>query len=45
MAAGYDEVSAQRLATDRTVDIHAMIVMKEQQPPTGRGSTEGPVPG
>lgn len=32
LAAGYDELSAQRLATDELVDIHAMIVLKEQPP-------------
>jgi hypothetical protein len=45
MAAGYDELAAQRLATDRTVDLHAMIIMKEQHPPLGRRRAEGPVPG
>jgi hypothetical protein len=44
MAAGYDELSAQRLATDSAVDIHAMIVEKEQRPShTGRGGALGPV--
>jgi hypothetical protein len=33
VAAGYDELSAQRLATDATVDVHAMIVMREQHLP------------
>lgn len=44
MAAGYDELSAQRLAVDASVDIHAMIVEKEQHPSdTGRGRAEGSV--
>ncbi|HEX6364836.1 MAG TPA: hypothetical protein VF000_01710 [Agromyces sp.] len=44
MAAGYDELSAQRLAVDASVDIHAMIVEKEQHPShAGRGRAEGSV--
>lgn len=31
LVAGCDELSALRLATDPEVDVHAMIVMKEQR--------------
>lgn len=41
LAAGYDELSAQRLATDELTDIHAMIVQREQPPPERKGRPRG----
>lgn len=51
VVAGYDELSAHRLAADRLVDVHAMVVLKERDDgpavPAGpaRNDCEGSVAG
>ncbi|HQR81223.1 MAG TPA: hypothetical protein PLT68_13490 [Actinomycetota bacterium] len=38
MAAGYDELSAHRLAVNGSVDLHAMLVRKDQRDAAGMPS-------
>lgn len=40
VAAGYDELAAQRLATDQAIDVHAMIELREQHRPRPRREAE-----